>query len=1389
MERETTLVPVNANVRNGWLSGQTTQQVLQPGQPLCVLIERCFDPALEPFLVAQVNGNFMVDWKDYIPAPDDHILVYVMPQGNRNGKSGFMLIASIAAAAIAPGATEALAGTFLGEVGASIVYAVGTSVVMAALSRSLLKPPNQSVSNESAINPFYSISNASNSFQPFGSVPNIYGQVRFTPAMVVAPDILHEDDGIYLVCLFDFGYGHLEITDIRIGETDISQHAAWPKVHQGFTKDTPLEWFSRVNRPLDAGNALIDTNGVVRTTELATNSVAIELTFPYGLYAVDAITGEREETEVSYEIQARVNGETDWKSIHDYAVVYPPENIDAPSYDKRAVWLAPAYFPWSWSVVRTQIWNNGKTGDDKITYSGFQAGTTKMDLFRGFYPSATEGYIVDPRGLMPNTWPWPHFSVAQNGVHTVWAITLDTPLAETVVFNQWKGAYPAVGSEADENVPWHGMLFNFNQFAPFLGQGISKIRTVSYWEGMPYYNWAKDPINPPKSTDTRQPFIMEWRFNFFFPNKYDIRIVNDANPSPATDYYLNNEIRWTRYTSYSGEVLDTFNPEVPHTVLELKVKATDQVNKTLATVSALASRYLDVYSWKDDQWHFWLTRSPAWAYYDVLTGAANREPVPDYLIDLEALQDWDEECGNTMLVDGYDVPTYCCDMIIQGESTVKEVLDAIAATGRAIPARRDMKHSIIRRQPVDAIPVQLFTQKNVSGMTTTIDYIDPPHAIKIAFMDEILDYKPNEVIIYDDDYDPKKLGDQAAIATKFEEMELPGVTRRQQAWNLGRYYFASILLERERISLTISMEHLIAQRGDLIHLTSDYMEAGGLPRRIVKVQGDHFWVDEPTQAITIIRFRGSSTLVGVTAVDDQEFIIETGYAQYLVVGDLVEWGVTHEIKAPYIIEDIQPGADYSATVRLIEFRPEVDEAILGDIPEREIRPGAVDNYVISHVRDLKLNVYVNLDNSGLIGRRYYHRDLTWMPPESGKVDRYNIFEVFERHFKWIDSTTENFYELKRVLVSDIRSTIEMRYAIEPVVDLRGKGPMSEVIGVLLPDLTPPADVRDLDLNLQTETLTLFWRKFTDAELLDVSHFEIRYSSNYFATWDQASKLVEQVPRDLTAISVPMRVGAYFIKAVDFSYNYSVNAAYDATQVFDSSITENNSVIEFAPFATGSYWNTYHNGWLRIVDGKTVGEYYPPDANALHFSQPVRIRLTAAVELDGIATDVALDSGWFDTLENAVPLAGPSQQVLDQASAQIYFRYKSYNTPGVDYQPWEILTMADVTATDVEFKIVMNSPNSAVTASLTSATVTTDWVQRFESASVESLIAGANVITFQNEFATTPTVNVTILNGNAGDWVQIGAVSNKSFIARMFAANGNAIAGHISWTAKGYGKLF
>jgi hypothetical protein len=249
------------------------------------------------------------------------------PQNGNLLRSVLSLVVVVAAFALAGPAGSWLAGTALGTsigLSASVAGALVSGGIVLAGTMALnalfpTRPPDAAASLPGSIN---SIQGAQNQANPFGPVPVVLGRHRQAPyyAANTYTELLGDDQ--YLRLLFVWGYGPMEVTDLRIGDTPITSFADVEIQHRaGYADDPVIDLYPG---PLDEQVLSIELKSVegwqVRTTADDTDEIAVDVAAPQGIYFINPNTGEQDNYGVLISAQYSLEGQNNWVGIGTFNI-------------------------------------------------------------------------------------------------------------------------------------------------------------------------------------------------------------------------------------------------------------------------------------------------------------------------------------------------------------------------------------------------------------------------------------------------------------------------------------------------------------------------------------------------------------------------------------------------------------------------------------------------------------------------------------------------------------------------------------------------------------------------------------------------------------------------------------------------------------------------------------------------------------------------------------------------------------------------------------------------------------------------------------------------------------------------------------------------------------
>jgi hypothetical protein len=429
------------------------------------------------------------------------------------------------------------------------------------------------------------------------------------------------------------------------------------------------------------------------------------------------------------------------------------------------------------------------------------------------------------------------------------------------------------------------------------------------------------------------------KWSFPEPGQYRVQIRRLTLNS--TDVAVQDKSHWTALRSiFSGAPIR----RAGNTILEIRIRATDQLNGTLDTVNAVGQRKLRIPSWDGSAWvwsDYTATRNPAYAALEVLRGPGNKRPIPDHRIDLDAFLDWADACE---VADADGDPLFRCDGIFDFRTTVYQAEADICATGRATPDVdiRSGLHSIVRDVP-QTVPVTMIGPHNSFGFKGTIVFPDPPHAWRAKFKDATNGWADQVRTIYFPGYDESN-------AIDFEVIDMPMVTEPKQIWRDGSYLAAAALLRPGTYQVSQDPEWMQARRGDLVSLAHDAMRVGLGTGRLKSVAVDddgngvglnlnaEIQMEAGKDYVMEIRRASDNARMQISLLTvpgrwrSVEPLLPIDTDELPDADDLFFFGLAGRATVDALVKAVEPDSAMNAQLTLIDAAPAVHEADQGEVP-------------------------------------------------------------------------------------------------------------------------------------------------------------------------------------------------------------------------------------------------------------------------------------------------------------------------------------------------------------------------------------------------------------------------------------------------------------------------
>ena len=545
------------------------------GSTIYEIIEQICPPQLREAgigAVAMINGQIVPRsmWRSVRPKLGTVININLVPQGGGGGKNPFSVLLSIALTIAAPGIGTAFGTSLgLGVLGTGVLTATQTAffngLVSAAVGivgkliiSALAPPPKQNNNGGAADNPAESptlfIEGARNSINPFGTAPLCLGTNRVVPHQAARPYTEAIGNDQFVRQLFHWSIGTVVISDLKIGETALSQFTDVDLEHklEGNLADG-VELFANDVFQEDFSILLEEVGGfATRTTQIGADEAIVDLSFPGGLGQFNT-QAKRISRTVQLEMQYAPTGVTPqvWSAgVQTFKPISPGAATVQPS---RAQAQGFSIFPGPGAPIE-----------------GYRKDLVVMDqasggsyIVQGTSPATTEAAAVAP------SLPSSTYRLATISMRTV--VNNSTNVATTTVLSFTDDRQPALIGTAFENSG--DFLVSIAGLAVTIAAGGLKVTSLDY------------------TASQAEALRRSVRIVFPTSGQYDIRVrrvTGDSVSDQIIDKVFLSAIKTVKY--------QTPVKQVGVSGTAMRIKATDQLNGTVDQFNALVGAVIPDYN-------------------------------------------------------------------------------------------------------------------------------------------------------------------------------------------------------------------------------------------------------------------------------------------------------------------------------------------------------------------------------------------------------------------------------------------------------------------------------------------------------------------------------------------------------------------------------------------------------------------------------------------------------------------------------------------------------------------------------------------------------------------------------------------------------------------------
>lgn len=1140
--------------------------------------------------VRTVDARSMV-----VPVPGETLAVRVIPgdsggDGNKGLRTMLTVVVLVAAAVITynPGLIGVAAQ--YGVAAGAAVSIVG-SIAVNAIAPVQPYGDLAGVENQRQTSAMYAITGAKNQANKYGPIPTMAGgSVRIWPPYAAVPytEVVGEDQ--YLRQRFAL-VGPVDLSDFKIGETDIDDYEDVEIEYvQGFPGDEiPTLYADGQDIHEESVSAALTYGGDQLVYDFVTeeSSDQIDFTLDFDEFFRDG----SDPTSVTFKVQYRL----------DY------------TYQRYSAGLTPIGNP----VPVTGEWYDAdeswSNDDGEVTISGYSATPTSHSyslsnivsvpadsLFlvyefaaltlrvRRYDEDNEQNANLNNEGTLStvefyksavqvDSISWGQY-VRYAFKDTTYVVRTTETKTKEVIYDiavsqlfrltdegkyvRTRVEYELAYREADTEGPWRSPQIAEGEDVAY---GVDTVRRVTI-DG--YYTSAR---------------LFSYRF-LTDEGQYDLRwrrVTADADES--TTLFNGTSISVLRSIANHPGISTANLPSL--CVIDLRIKASGQLTGVIDQFNCIASAYLPV--WSGTEVSYELSDNPAWAYFNILYGYANKSRITDLArYDLDTLLEWAALC---------DEQGWKCNGIIDATSTVSLMLGTVASLGRASLSFVNNKYSVALDWEKDLV-VQVFTPRNSWGFSASKIWPDELHGVRARYVDAEGGYELSEDFVYVDGYDEN-------TATNFIEQQLEFATDWEQVWTYFRQKIAERILRPEVYTISVDVENIRCTRGDRVRLVHDVMLVGlGFARiKAVTTDGsgnalsasiDSTWyLDAVTPyALNIQRLNGQVYEGGlanpVVASDVTEITFSPSIPSAVAPtgGEIVAFGeLGTGVGLDCIVQQITPGADLSAKLTLVDYAPDIQVAADGEIPPydpkivhgRDSLNGKPNAPVITSIESNE-DVIVRQADGSLVTRTILSIETVPSPiPVLSLTVQYRAKgnDLWDTSGEYApDTTIVNIDNLQDGEVYDFRVQVKTTYSSSDW----GHYNDYTVVG----KTTPPPAVDAITY----EGNELVWSYSNKP--IDHKGYLVRFSTDLDATWDSASPAHEGILRNASlALTQFSGDGLLFlVKAVDLVLLESEEAQTINPSIGSVELENELARIEYDPTFPGTIIGGAVSGGDIVADG-------------------------------------------------------------------------------------------------------------------------------------------------------------------------------------------------------------
>lgn len=589
----------------------------------------------------------------------------------------------------------------------------------------------------------------------------------------------------------------------------------------------------------------------------------------------------------------------------------------------------------------------------------------------------------------------------------------------------------------------------------------------------------------------------------------------------------------------------------------LKVKIPSNYDPLLRTYTGLWDGTFKV-DWTDN---------PAWCFYDICTN--ERYGLGEYLnvgqIDKWSLYTIAQYCDE-LVSDGLGgvEPRFTCNAYIQSRQEAYRVIQDMSSVFRAMTYWDTGALTLAQDAPSD--PLHLFTNSNVQdgNFAYSGSASKARHTVALVSWNDPSDLYRQKIEYVSDDDAIARFGVIETEITAF------ACTSRGQANRVARWLLYAERYESEVVTFVTGMEGIVVRPGAIIKVADSNRAGTRLGGRVSSATVNTVIVDSDLSLpagvydmMTMlpdgtVETRPVSTISGRNVTVYPAFTLApNSQAQWLITGANIE-------AQTFRIVSVQEQEDLKIQITALSHNPAKYDYIENGT---QLQPRAIS--LLNQTPDIPTNVVISealyATKTDVLNRV----TISWELVNSASTYRV-IYTVDGSNEITLPDTSINTVEILDAPTGDYAVSV---YAIGALGTINNEP--GTATATIVGKTAPPSDVSNFTYVLDPFIgLTLYWDKVAD---VDIAFYDVRVGTSF----DSGTSLGLVKANNLPIGLLPVGTQTYWVKALDTTGNYSLNAASQAVTISGA----------LAPTVTGDFvGDSVVLSW-SAVQGSLATQFY------------------------------------------------------------------------------------------------------------------------------------------------------------------------------------------------------